>query len=166
MVKPKKSEINVWKTVESKSRHEHEKKRPKPNKKLPAKSSKQKDIKHASRARSFNKTPRHQVHRNRQWNNFSTSMPFSSCRSPMSMPWGTYFSLSYSCAPWFYNSYMPSLPRYWYPDYITYRESVIKEPPLMHSDRFDKENRSIQKKKYKVTKQVYCVKKDGILSKN
>ena len=61
---------------------------------------------------------------------------------------------------------MPSLPRYWYPDYITYRESVIKEPPLMHSDRFDKENRSIQKKKYKVTKQVYRVKKDGRLSKN
>ena len=36
----------------------------------------------------------------------------------------------------------------------------------MHSDHFDKENRSIQKKKYKVTKQVYCVKKDGRLSKN
>jgi hypothetical protein len=84
----------------------------------------------------------------------------------MNMPWGTYFSMPYSCPPWFYNSYMPSLPRYWYPDYITYRESVIKEPPLMHSDRFDKENRSIQKKKYKVTKQVYRVKKDGRLSKN
>ena len=50
MVKPKKPEIGVWKTVESKSRHKHEKERPKPNKKLPAKSSKQKDIKHASRA--------------------------------------------------------------------------------------------------------------------
>ena len=67
MVKPKKPEIGVWKTVESKSRHKHEKERPKPNKKLPAKSSKQKDIKHASRARNFNKTRRHQVHhRNRQ----------------------------------------------------------------------------------------------------
>ena len=70
-----------------------------------------------------------------------------------------------SCPPWFYNSYMSSLPRFWYPDYITYRESVIKEPPLMHSDRFDKENRSIQRKKYKVTKQVYRVKKGGRLSK-
>ena len=48
MVKPKKPEIGVWKTIESKSRHKHEKKKLKPNKKLPAKSSKQKDIKHAS----------------------------------------------------------------------------------------------------------------------
>ena len=49
MVKPKKPEIGVWKTVESKSRHKHEKKKAKPNNKFPAKSSKQKDIKHASR---------------------------------------------------------------------------------------------------------------------
>ena len=40
MVKPKKPEIGVWKTVESKSRHKHEKKKAKPNKKFPAKSSK------------------------------------------------------------------------------------------------------------------------------
>ena len=53
MVKPKKPEIGVWKTVESKSRHKHEKEKPKTNKKLPVKSSKQKDIKHASRAKNF-----------------------------------------------------------------------------------------------------------------
>ena len=93
-------------------------------------------------------------------------MPFPSYGSPMNMPWGTYFSMPYSCPPWFYNAYMPSLPRYWYRDCITYREPVFHEPPPMHSDRFDKENRSIQKKKYKVTKQVYRVKKDGRLSKN
>ena len=97
MVKPKTPEIGVWKTIESKSCHKHEKDKLKPNKKPPAKSSKQKDIKHFSRARSFNKTPRHQVHRNQQWNNFPTSMSFSSCRSPMSMPWSTYFSIPYSC---------------------------------------------------------------------
>ena len=39
MVKPKKPEIGVWKTFESKSRHKHEKKKLKPNKKLSAKSS-------------------------------------------------------------------------------------------------------------------------------
>ena len=52
MVKPKKPEIGVWKTVESKNRHKHEKEKPKTNKKLPAKSSKQKDIKHVSRAKN------------------------------------------------------------------------------------------------------------------
>ena len=52
MVKPKKPEIGVWKTVESKSHHKHEKERPKPNKKLPAKSSKQKNIKHVSRTKN------------------------------------------------------------------------------------------------------------------
>ena len=140
MVKPKKLEIGVWKTIESKSCYEHEKERPKPNKKLPAKSSKQKDIKYASRARSFNKTPRHQVHRNRQWNNFPTSMPFSSCRSPMSMPWGTYFSLPYSCASWFHNSYMSSLPTYLCPNYITYREPAISKPSLTNNGRFDPKN--------------------------
>ena len=38
MVKPKKPEIGVWKTVESKSCHKHVKERPKPNNKLPVKS--------------------------------------------------------------------------------------------------------------------------------
>jgi len=52
MVKLKKLEIGVWKIVESKSHHKHEKERPKPNKKLPAKSSKQKNIKHVSRTKN------------------------------------------------------------------------------------------------------------------
>ena len=129
MVKPKKLEIGVWKTIESKNRHKHEKEKPKPNKKLPAKSSKQKDIKHASRAKNSKQpksVPKQKFHyQNRQWNNFSTSMPFSSYRSPMNMPWSTYFSLAYSCAPWFHNSYMPSHPTYLPPNYITYRELVI-----------------------------------------
>jgi hypothetical protein len=53
MVKPKKSEIGVWKTVESKSCHKYEKEKLKPNEKRPTKSSKQNDIKHASRAKNF-----------------------------------------------------------------------------------------------------------------
>ena len=59
MVKPKKLEIGVWKTVESKSRHKHEMEKPKLDKKLPARSSKQKNIKHASRAKNFKQTPKH-----------------------------------------------------------------------------------------------------------
>jgi hypothetical protein len=57
-------------------------------------------------------------------------------------------------------------PRYFCSDYITYKESVIKKSPLANNDRFIHKNRSVQKKKHKVTKQVYRVKKDGRLTKN
>jgi hypothetical protein len=36
----------------------------------------------------------------------------------------------------------------------------------MHNDHFDQKNRSTQKNKCKVIKQVYHVKKDGRLNKN
>ena len=62
MVKPNKPEIGVSKTIESKSHNKHEKEKSKPNKKLPARSSKQKDIKHASRVKNFKQTPKHQIH--------------------------------------------------------------------------------------------------------
>ena len=66
MVKPKNPEISVWKTVESKGHHKYEKKMLKPNKELTAKSSNQKDIKHASQPKNVKQTPKHQVHhRNR-----------------------------------------------------------------------------------------------------
>ena len=61
---------------------------------------------------------------------------------------------------------MPSLPKYLYPDYITYRESAISKPSPTINDRFDEKDRTMKKKKYKVIKQVYCVKKDGRLNKN
>ena len=61
---------------------------------------------------------------------------------------------------------MPSLPRYLYSDYIIYREPAISKPSPIINDRFDEKDRSIQKKKYKVIKQVYRVKKDGWLNKN
>jgi len=56
---------------------------------------------------------------------------------------------------------MPSLPRYLYPDYIIYREPAISKTSPTINDRFDEKDRSMQKKKYKVIKQVYRVKKDG-----
>ena len=61
---------------------------------------------------------------------------------------------------------MPSLPRYLCPDYITYREPVIGKPSPTINGCFDEKDRSIQKKKYKVIKQVYRVKKDERLNKN
>jgi len=61
---------------------------------------------------------------------------------------------------------MPFSPRYFSPDYITYKESVIKKSLPANNDRCDHKNRSVRKKKHKVTKQIYRVKNDGRLSKN
>ena len=93
-------------------------------------------------------------------------MPFPSYGAPQHVPWEFYFNMHYSYPPWFYNSYMSFPPRYFCSDYITYKESAIKKSPLAHNDRFIHKNRSVQKKKHKVTKQVYRVKKDGRLTKN
>ena len=82
------------------------------------------------------------------------------------MPYGSYYSMPSFYPSWYYNSCMPSLPRYLYPDYITYREPAISKPPPIINDRFDEKDRSMKKKKYKVIKQVYRVKKDGRLNKN
>ena len=61
---------------------------------------------------------------------------------------------------------MSSLSGYLCPDYITCREPAIGKPSPTINDRFDEKDRSIQKKKYKVIKQVYRVRKDGRLNKN
>jgi hypothetical protein len=61
---------------------------------------------------------------------------------------------------------MPLLSIYLCPNYITYREPTINESSPTNKGCFDHRNRSIQKNKRKVTKQVYHVKKDGRLSKN
>jgi hypothetical protein len=58
---------------------------------------------------------------------------------------------------------MSSLPRCLN---ITYRKTTISESSPMHNDHFDQKNRSTQKNKCKVIKQVYHVKKDGRLNKN
>ena len=61
---------------------------------------------------------------------------------------------------------MPSLPTYLRPNYVTYRETAISEPSPTKSAHFDPKNRPMQKRKHKVIKQVYRVKKDGRLNKN
>lgn len=170
MVKPKKPEIGVWKTIESKGRHKHQREKPKYNKKLPAKSQRQKIVNDASRSKNSKQSKsshREKFHnRDRQWNNSHKSMPFPPYGSPTPMPWESCFNMPYSYSPWYYNSYMPSLPRYLCSDYITYREPVINKPSPMHDDRYDQKNRSTQKNKRKVIKQVYRVKKDGRVNNN
>ena len=91
---------------------------------------------------------------------------FLSYGAPLHVPWEFYFNMHYPYPPWSYNSYMPFPPRYFCSHYIPYKESVIKKSPLANNDRFMHKNRSVQKKKHKVTKQVYRVKKDGRLTKN
>ena len=61
---------------------------------------------------------------------------------------------------------MPSLSTYLCPNYITYKEPAISKPSPTINGRFDPKNRPVQKKKHKVIKQVYRVKKDGRLNKN
>jgi hypothetical protein len=60
---------------------------------------------------------------------------------------------------------MPS-SSYFCPNYITHSEPVINESSPMHNNRFDQKNRSTQKNKRKLIKQLYRVKKDGRLNKN
>ena len=61
---------------------------------------------------------------------------------------------------------MPFLPTYLCPNYVTYKEPAIREPSPTNDDHFVQKDLSKQKKKLKVIKQVYCVKKDGQLNKN
>ena len=127
MVKPKKHEIGVWKTVNAKGRKKHQKKRPKPiHRKLPAKSKRQINVNDASRPKNFKQpkfASKQEFHvQNRQWCNPHISMPFPFYGAPIHVPWEFYFNMYYSYPPWSYNSYMPFPPRYFCLDYITYKE--------------------------------------------
>ena len=77
-----------------------------------------------------------------------------------------YFNMHYSYPPWSYNSYMLFSSRYFYSDYITYKVMEINKSPPANNDHFNHKNWSVQKKKHKLTKQFYRVKKDGRLSRN
>ena len=111
--------------------------------------------------------PKQKFHnQNRQWSNPHMSMPFSSYGSPVHVHWEIYFNMHYSYPPWSYNSYMLFSSGYFCSDYITYKVSAINKSPPANNDRFNHKNRSVQKKKHKLTKQVYRVKKDGRLSRN
>ena len=115
--------------------------------------------KHSKQAKS---NPKQEFHnQNWQLNNSPLTMWFPFHGSHIPMPCGAYCSMLYSCPSWYYNLCMPSLPRYLYPDYITYREPAICKPSPTINDRFDEKERSMKKKKYKVIKQVYRIKKGG-----
>ena len=87
MVKPKKTEIGVWKTVEAKDRKKHQKEKPKLiHGELPAKFKRQTNVNDASRLKNSKQaksSPKQKFHdQNRQWNYAHMTMPFSSYRSP------------------------------------------------------------------------------------
>ena len=144
MVKPKKPEIGVWKTVQLKviASIKRQSRNPLESFRLNLKNNEMQKI----LVGLIN--PNNQDHlqntfhsKNRQWNNFSTSMLFPSYGSPMHMPWGADFNLPYSCGPWFIISYMSSLPTYLCPNYIiTYREPAISKPSPTNNGCFDPKN--------------------------
>jgi hypothetical protein len=169
MVKPKKPEIGVWKTIESKG-CKHQREKPKSNEKLPAKSQRQNNFSSASGSKNSKcpkPSPREKfLDVNRQWSTSHKAMTFPLYGSPMPMPWEAYFNRHYLCPPWYNNSYISSAPSSLCPNCINYRKPMIDVPSSMHNDRFDQKNRSTCKTKQKVIKQVYHVKKDGRLNKN
>ena len=91
MVKSKKPEIVVWKTVEAKDRKKHQKEKPKPiHRELSAKSKRQINVNDASRPKNF-KQPKFSskqkfYEQNRQWCNPHISMPFPSYGAPSHVP--------------------------------------------------------------------------------
>ena len=145
MVKPKKPEIGVWKTVESKGRNKRQKEKQKPFLgDLPAKFRKRNNASRLKHPKHSRCTPRQQFHdRNRQTNNFPNSVSFSSHRSYTHIPYG----MPCFYPSWYFYSHMPSLPIYLCPNYITYREPAISKPSPTNNGRFDPKNRPVQKKK-------------------
>jgi len=131
MVKPKKPDIGVWKTVEAKDRTKHQKEKPKPVLgELLAKSKKQNnDASRSKNSKQAKSVPKQKIYDwNLQLSNPHMSMLFpSSYRLSLYVLWEIYFNMHYSYPPWSYNSYMPFPPRYFYSDYITYKESTIKK---------------------------------------
>ena len=126
MVKPKKPEIGVWKTVQAKGHSKHQKTKPKLIGEFPAKPQKQRDAKDASwlnKSKQLRSSPKRLFHdRNRQWNNFPiSSMPFSSHESPMRMSCGPYFYMPYSCPTGSYNPWMPASHSYFGQNHVIYR---------------------------------------------
>ena len=61
---------------------------------------------------------------------------------------------------------MPASHSYFGQNHVTYRDPVINESSLGSDDHFHQRDRSMQKNKHKVIKQVYRVKRDGRLNKN
>jgi hypothetical protein len=163
MVKPTKPEISVWKKVESKGHHKHQREKPKSNEKLLAKSQRQNNVNGASRSKNSKRpksSPKEKFHNeNRQWSNPHKSMLFPPYGSSMPMPWEAYFNMHYFCPSLYYNSYMSCAPSSFCPNCINYREPMINVPSPMHNGRFDQKNRSTCKTKRKVIKQVYRVKR-------
>ena len=104
MVKPKKPEIGVWKTVEAKARKKHQKEKPKLiHGELPAKTKRQINVNDASRSKNFKQpkfAPKQKFRKqNQQWSNPHIFMPFPSYGAPLHVPWEFYFNMHYPYPP-------------------------------------------------------------------
>ena len=91
IVKPKKPEIGVWKTVEAKGRRKYQKEKPKHIRgELPAKSKRQTNVNDASQPKTSKQAksgPKQNFRdQNRQWNYHHMSMPFPSYGSSLHVP--------------------------------------------------------------------------------
>ena len=113
MVKPKKLEIGVWKTVEAKGRRKHQKEKPKPILgELSAKSKKQNnDASRSKNSKQAKSVPKQKFY---DWNlqlcNPHMSMLFPPYGSSLHVPCEFCFNMHYSYPPWSYNSYMSFPP--------------------------------------------------------
>jgi hypothetical protein len=94
MLKPQSPKVNVWK---AKGHDQRKVRKPNPQK-FQAKSQKLNCNKYASRPK--NSKPEKSPHyRNRQWNNYDTSMLIPSYQSYNCTPWGPYHDMSYFYSP-------------------------------------------------------------------
>ena len=133
MVKPKKPEIGVWKTVEAKGRRKHQKKKPKPILvELSTKSKKQNnDASRSKTSKQAKSVPKQKFYdRNRQLSNPQMSMPFPSYGSSLHVPWEFCFNMHYSYPPCSYNSYMSFPPRFFVQIILHTRNRQLKSHHL------------------------------------
>jgi hypothetical protein len=156
MMKPKKPEVNVWKSNEAKC-YEHRKVKKSKPQKFQAKSQKPNCNKYISQSKNskHEKSPHDQ---NWQWNNYDTSMSIPSYRSYNHTPWGSYHDISYFYSPW--SPGMLSPPIYFYLVLIPHGGLSANRSSPTHNDRSYSKDRSMGKVKRQVIKQVWRVKKD------
>jgi hypothetical protein len=131
MLKPKNTEVNVWKANEVKARDQRMVRKLKPQK-IQAKSQKANCNKYASWPKNskHEKSPHDQ---NRQWNNYDTSMSIPSYRSYNHTPWRSYHDMPYFYSPW--SSGMSSPPIYFYPVLIPHGGLSASRSSPAHNDR-------------------------------
>jgi hypothetical protein len=91
-------------------------------------------------------------------------MSVLSYQSYIHTSWGSYRDMSYLYSSW--SSWMSSPLICFYSDLIPYRGSLASRSSLVHNVCFYSKERSMDKVKCQVIKQVWCVKNDWNVEKN